>query len=128
MTRQNAIARAATYYASGLLSADLARRVALRTESQEEGRLPELTAYLSEAIAPDVAALGFSTEIFDNPVAGRGPFLIAERHEDSGLPTVLIYGHGDVVRGQDTQWREGLGPWTLTIEEGRWYPQMARHC
>jgi acetylornithine deacetylase/succinyl-diaminopimelate desuccinylase-like protein len=121
MTRQNAIDHAAAYYASGLFRADLARRVAIRTESQETGRLPELRAYLDEEIVPDVTALGFSSEIFENPASGFGPFLISERKEDDGLPTVLIYGHGDVIRGQDAQWRDGLNPWTLTIEGDRWY-------
>lgn len=73
MTRQNAIAHAAAYYASGLLRDDIAWRIAIRTESQEEGRLPVLRAYLDEAIAPDMAALGFSTDVIDNPVSGFGP-------------------------------------------------------
>ncbi|HET7033368.1 MAG TPA: M20 family metallopeptidase, partial [Casimicrobiaceae bacterium] len=48
-------------------------------------------------------------------------FLIAERIEDPALPTVLTYGHGDVILGYDAQWREGLSPWTLTSEGDRWY-------
>jgi acetylornithine deacetylase/succinyl-diaminopimelate desuccinylase-like protein len=50
-----------------------------------------------------------------------GPFLIAERIEDEGLPTVLGYGHGDVIRGQETSWREGLSPWRLTERDGTWF-------
>ena len=49
----------------------------------------------------------FSCEVFENPVAGKGPILLACRHEDDNLPTVLGYGHGDVVRGLEDQWREG---------------------
>ena len=41
--------------------------------------------------------------------------------EDPALPTVLTYGHGDVVNGQDAQWREGRSPRELTIEGERWY-------
>jgi acetylornithine deacetylase/succinyl-diaminopimelate desuccinylase-like protein len=37
------------------------------------------------------------------------------------LPTVLSYGHGDVIRGLEGQWRQGLDPWTLTVEGERWY-------
>jgi acetylornithine deacetylase/succinyl-diaminopimelate desuccinylase-like protein len=34
---------------------------------------------------------------------------------------VLIYGHGDTVRGLDDLWRPGLSPWTLTVEGQRIY-------
>jgi acetylornithine deacetylase/succinyl-diaminopimelate desuccinylase-like protein len=34
---------------------------------------------------------------------------------------VLLYGHGDTVRGLEDQWRAGLAPWTLTEEGDRWY-------
>jgi acetylornithine deacetylase/succinyl-diaminopimelate desuccinylase-like protein len=47
--------------------------------------------------------------------------LVAERHEHAGLPTVLIYGHGDVVRGYDEQWRKPPAPWSLVVEGDRWY-------
>jgi acetylornithine deacetylase/succinyl-diaminopimelate desuccinylase-like protein len=50
-----------------------------------------------------------------------GPILLAERIEDPGLPTVLSYGHGDVIRGLEGQWREGLSPWTLKQEGERYY-------
>src|SRR5690606_11599386 len=35
--------------------------------------------------------------------------------------TVLSYGHGDVVSGQEGQWREGLDPWQLRAEGDRLY-------
>jgi acetylornithine deacetylase/succinyl-diaminopimelate desuccinylase-like protein len=122
MTRQNAIDFAVRAYTSGQFRADLARRVGWRTESQEPGELTALRAYLDEEIVPTVAALGFTTEVLDNPTADCfGPFLIAERIEAAELPTVLLYGHGDVVRGQAAEWRDGLDPWLLTIEGDRWY-------
>ena len=34
---------------------------------------------------------------------------------------MLLYAHGDVVRGYDEQWRDGLSPWTLVEEGERWY-------
>jgi acetylornithine deacetylase/succinyl-diaminopimelate desuccinylase-like protein len=52
---------------------------------------------------------------------GKAPFLFAQRIEDPALPTVFGYGHGDVIRGLDAEWKEGLSPWTLTEREGRWY-------
>jgi acetylornithine deacetylase/succinyl-diaminopimelate desuccinylase-like protein len=35
--------------------------------------------------------------------------------------TVLIYGHGDTIRGLDDLWRQDLSPWSLTIEGERIY-------
>ncbi len=46
---------------------------------------------------------------------------MAERIEDPALLTVLIYGHGDTVRGLDDLWRAGLSPWTITVEGERIY-------
>jgi acetylornithine deacetylase/succinyl-diaminopimelate desuccinylase-like protein len=120
MTRDAAIALAEDRYASGAFAQDLAALVALRTESQNPERAPELTAYLEEAMRPRLAAMGFSCRILRHAKA-RGPFLLAERIEDPALPTVLGYGHGDVIRGLDAQWSEGLSPWRLTERDGRWY-------
>ncbi len=112
-TRDGAIARAALHYDDGSFLADLTRRVAIRSESQVSESFPELRRYLGEEIAPALAAMGYETAIHDNPVKGGGPFLVGKRIEDSALPTVLTYGHGDVIRGLDAQWREGLSPWRL---------------
>ena len=46
MTRAAAIAAAEAYFDEGGFTADLARRVAIPTESQVEERLPVLRAYL----------------------------------------------------------------------------------
>src|SRR5205823_9729138 len=56
----------------------------------------------------------------DNPSRGA-PFLIAHRHEGDALPTVLTYAHGDVIHGDDTQWRAGRSPWNVAVENDRWY-------
>ena len=121
MSRQDAIQRAKASYTSGRYREILARRVAIPTESQKPGREAELRAYLTDEIAPSLSSLGFSSTVHDNPVAGRGPFLIGSRHEAGDLPTVLIYGHGDVVMGEPQDWRTGLDPWSLTIEGDRWF-------
>ena len=116
MTRTASVARAHAYFDSKTFHVDLARRVAIPTESQNPDRAPELTAYLAAELTPSLEALGFTCRVFDNPKKG-GPFLIASRVEGADLPTLLSYGHGDVIRGLDAQWRAGLAPWTL-IEEG----------
>jgi len=120
MSRAAAIAAAETYFDEGGFAADLARRVAIPTESQVEGRGPLLAQYLGDEIASSLARLGFESRIFDNPVRG-GPILIAERREDDAATTVLGYGHGDVIRGLEPQWREGLSPWELTQRGDRLY-------
>jgi acetylornithine deacetylase/succinyl-diaminopimelate desuccinylase-like protein len=102
MTRAAAIAAAERYFDDGGFVADLARRVAIPTESQVEERLPVLHAYLAGEIAPGLARLGFQSEIIDNPVRG-GPVLIAERREEGAATTVFGYGHGDVIRGLEPQ-------------------------
>ena len=99
----------------------LARRVSFRTESQDPARAAELRAYLTDEIGPTLAALGFTWTIWDNPVAGKPPLLFAERIEDASLPTVLMYGHGDVVLGYDAQWTKAASPWTLEERGNRWY-------
>jgi len=120
MTRAAAIAASEAYFDDGGFVADLARRVAIPTESQVEERAPVLGAYLGDEIAPTLKRLGFESRIFDNPVRG-GPILIAERREESAATTVLGYGHGDVIRGLEPQWRDGLSPWQLTRQGDRLY-------
>jgi acetylornithine deacetylase/succinyl-diaminopimelate desuccinylase-like protein len=119
--RAAAIAAAATWFDAGSLLADLRRRVALRTESQLHERADVLAHYLTGEIGPSVERLGFRWTVWENPVSGAPPMLFAERIEDASLPTVLIYGHGDVVAGYDDQWREGRSPWELCAGDGRWY-------
>ncbi len=121
MSRRDAVARIEAYYDEGGFIADLARRVAIATESQDPGSGEILRAYLNDEMQPWFERLGYTCRHFDNPVEGFGPFLLAERIEDADLPTVLTYGHGDVVLGYDDQWRDGLSPWTLTVEGDRIY-------
>lgn len=119
--RQIAVAEAAAMIEDGRFFEIMRRRVAIPTESQNPERIPDCWRYLEEEIAPALTELGFSCRILANPVVGGGPFLIAERIEDPELPTILGYGHGDVVRGIPELWRDGLDPWTLTVEGERWY-------
>ena len=96
MSRDAAIGRAHAYYDNGGFVADLRRRVAIPSSSQEPGRAEALRTYLSDEMAPALASLGFASRILDN--AAGPPFLVAERIEDPTALTVLIYGHGDTVR------------------------------
>ncbi|MFX0542021.1 M20 family metallopeptidase [Roseovarius sp. S4756] len=117
MSRETAIDTVTTYFDNGAFKSELADLVGYRTESQKEGTGPELTRYLAEAMQPRLEEMGFECEIIDNPDPRGGPLLIGERREGDDLPTVLTYGHGDVIRAQEGMWREGLQPFEL-IEEG----------
>ena len=119
MSRDAAIAHARRHLDSGGLVAELTRRIAVPSTSQEPERAAALRSYLDEEMAPSLARLGFAPRVLDNPLGP--PFLVAERIEDPALLTVLIYGHGDTVRGLDDLWRPGLSPWTLTVEGDRIY-------
>ncbi|WP_411150789.1 M20 family metallopeptidase [Streptomyces sp. A30] len=120
-TRDTAIDRATAYFDSGAFLADLSRRVAYPTESRPPADTTKLRAYLTDELAPAARRLGATPRIIDNPVPTAGPFLLAHRHESDDLPTVLVYGHADVVPGQDDHWRTGLSPWHLVVEGDRLY-------
>jgi len=121
MSRAQAISHAERYFDEGGFFADLARRVAIPTESQNPERKAELERYLAAEIGPSFERLGFTWRVFPNSRPAYGPFLVAERIEDPSLVTVFTYGHGDVIRGQDASWRTGLNPWKLTREGDRLY-------
>ncbi len=121
MSRERAIEAIERYFDDGGFFAELSRRVAYRTESQEPDRRDDLYAYLDDEMTPSLEGLGFECRIVDNPLPRGGPFLIARRFEADGLSTVMSYGHGDVVRGYDEQWRDGLDPWRVTKDGERWY-------
>jgi acetylornithine deacetylase/succinyl-diaminopimelate desuccinylase-like protein len=120
-SREDAIARARAHFDSGAFLSDLARRIAIPTESQVPSRQPELYAYLTEEIGPSFERMGYGYRIFDNPIANRGPILLAERLDGPARPTVLTYGHGDVVRGLEESWSEGRSPWRLSEADDRVY-------
>lgn len=120
-TREGAIARAHARFDSGAYLENLRRLVAVPTESQMPERLPDLVRYCTETLPDVMEGMGFETAVLENPEPGRGPVMLATRIEDPGLPTVLIYGHGDVVRGLAGRWREDRDPWAVTIAGDKWY-------
>jgi acetylornithine deacetylase/succinyl-diaminopimelate desuccinylase-like protein len=117
MTREAAIRAATTYLDEGGFTADLTRRVAIPTESQNPDRMAVLGDYLEKEMRGSLEALGFTCDIHPNPASNGGPFLVATRREPGAKHTLFSYGHGDVIRGQDAQWRSGLSPWSI-VQEG----------
>ncbi len=119
--RAAAIQRATAFVDDGRFEADLAARVAVPTESQVPERFKELGRYQRDLMAPAFESMGFENVTLDNPVAGRGPVLVASRIEDPSLPTVLLYGHGDVVRSVGSEWENGRDPYITSREGDRLY-------
>ena len=119
--RAGAIVRARKVFDEGSFVARLAELVACPTESQVASRRDELYRYSTDVFGPLLRQAGFETRVHDNPRAEFGPILIGTRIEDPALPTMLVYGHGDVVRAMPERWRQGLDPWRLSIEGDRIY-------
>ncbi len=120
MTRTDTIARAQTMLRSGEFLDELSRRVAYQTESQNPEKHAALRAYLTDELQPAFKAMDFSTRLIESP-AGKGPYLLAEYRESDSAPTVLVYGHGDVVDGMAGEWRDNLDPWRTTQIGNRLY-------
>jgi acetylornithine deacetylase/succinyl-diaminopimelate desuccinylase-like protein len=116
-TRDGAIARAEKYFDEGSFLEELQRRVAIPTTSQEQGSMPALQEYVSGEMTESLQKLGYDCTVLPNPRSEYGPLLIGRRVEDPALPTVLMYGHGDVIRGQDASVdlaARARGPWHPT--------------
>ena len=120
MTRTDAIARVRQSLHSGEFLRELDRRVAYPTESQNAGRDKELRAYLENELQPVFTQLGFSSRLIESPT-GKAPYLLADYRENASAPTVLMYGHGDVVDGMAGEWRDNLDPWHTTTVGNRVY-------
>jgi acetylornithine deacetylase/succinyl-diaminopimelate desuccinylase-like protein len=120
MTRTEAIDRARQALHSGEFLGELGRRVAYPTESQNPGRRDALRAYLVEELSPAFTQLGFSIKLIESP-DGKNPYLLADYRESASAPTVLMYGHGDVVDGMVGEWRNNLDPWRIAVVGDRVY-------
>ncbi len=124
-SRRGAVDRAHDKMDSGAYLEDLARRIAIPTESQVPERAAELYRYQRDEIGPCFDRMGFTCDILENPVSDRGPVLVASRLEDAAKPTVLIYGHGDVVRAVPEEWSDGLDPFEMKVVDDRVYGRGA---
>jgi len=121
---------------------DSARAQALIDELWDDDIVPRLVEYIeipakSPAFDPDWRANGYLDDAValveawcrDNAVPGtrvevvrlegRTPLLLMEVPGE-GEDCVLLYGHLD-KQPEMHGWREGFGPWTPVIEEGRLY-------
>lgn len=119
--RSKILESAAQYVDSGAFGRDLGKLVSYPTESSTpQGRIA-LKSYLDEVIEPKLLSLGCTVARYDSWRGGLNSFVVGTRHESPDLPTLLCYGHADVVDGQAGEWSQGRGPWTLSEEGDRWY-------
>lgn len=119
--RDKALEAINSYFDDGQFEAELSRRIAYKTESNLAGCEEALTGYLEDEMIPYLEALGFECSTYPNPRADAGPFLVAHRNEGTNIPTIMTYGHGDVVAGYDEQWDNKMNPWQITKVDNRWY-------
>ncbi|KPC59142.1 M20 family metallopeptidase [Streptomyces chattanoogensis] len=125
MIPENLVQRAEEYVDSGAFFAELSAMVAYPTESTRPHSYLAVKAYLDEILVPALTQLGCSVAEYANPDPSGGPFLVGTRVESPKLPTLLCYGHADVVDGHAGQWSNGRDPWTLTADGDRWYGRGA---
>lgn len=116
--RVDAMSAAKELIDSGQLERRLGDLVALRTESQNPAQAAVLDQYLRQMIRPLLINMGFEVDLHQNPIVGAPPLLLANRLENPDLPTILIYGHGDVTHGQDDAWDAGLSPFATVTRDG----------
>ena len=67
MSRAEAILETQRYFDGGGFVADLARRIAIKSESQNPARRAELSAYLEAEMRPYLEGLGFRCNVLANP-------------------------------------------------------------
>jgi acetylornithine deacetylase/succinyl-diaminopimelate desuccinylase-like protein len=120
--RTQALDEARRHVESGEFAAALGRRVAHRTASPVPGSEAALRAFLQDEIGGPLGEAGFEAELVE---CGGGLFALAQRHEGSHLPTLLLYGHGDTVPGMEGRWTDGRDPWTLAADGERLYGRGA---
>ncbi|WP_103355524.1 M20 family metallopeptidase [Amycolatopsis sp. CA-128772] len=114
------LGKARAHVDSGALFTELARLVAHPTVSDAPEGRAVIQAYLDEVLTPALTGLGCAVTQHANPDPAGGPFLVGVRTEGPDLPTLLCYGHADVV-GEAGPWSDGRSPWTLTADGDRWY-------
>lgn len=115
------ISTAQEHFDNGAFLEELRDLIEVQSESTVESSKGFLRSYLKDKMLPIFEEMGFEVQIHENPISGAAPILLAERIEDPSLPTVLSYGHGDVVPGQNEAWQQSLSPWEMKVSDDKAY-------
>ncbi len=117
--KEKAVQHATQYFDKGYFKKDLAELISVKTESQNNEC--NLENYYDQNIIPMLVKMGFKCRVMENPLSKANIILFAERIENAEFSTILTYGHGDVVLGQDSCWDNGLSPYKLIEKDNRYY-------
>ena len=117
--KEKAVQHATQYFDKGYFKKDLAELISVKTESQNNEC--NLENYYDQNIIPMLMEMGFKCKVMENPAFKANIILFAERIENADFSTILTYGHGDVVLGQDSCWDNGLSPYKLIEKDNRYY-------
>lgn len=117
--KEKAVQHATQYFDKGYFKKDLAELISVKTESQNNEC--NLENYYDQNIIPMLVKMGFKCKVMENPLSKANIILFAERIENANFSTILTYGHGDVVLGQDSCWDNGLSPYKLIEKDNRYY-------
>ena len=117
--KEKAVQHATQYFDKGYFRKDLAELISVKTESQNNEC--NLENYYDQNIIPMLMEMGFKCKVMENPASKANIILFAERIENADFSTILTYGHGDVVLGQDSCWDNGLSPYKLIEKDNRYY-------
>ena len=117
--KEKAVQHATQYFDKGYFKKDLAELISVKTESQNNEC--NLENYYDQNIIPMLVKMGFKCNVMENPLSKANIILFAERIENADFSTILTYGHGDVVLGQDSSWDNGLSPYKLIEKDNRYY-------
>jgi len=117
--KEKAVQHATQYFDKGYFKKDLAELISVKTESQNNKC--NLENYYNQNIIPMLMEMGFKCKVMENPAFKANIILFAERIENADFSTILTYGHGDVVLGQDSCWDNGLSPYKLIEKDNRYY-------
>ena len=121
--KEKAVQHATQYFDKGYFRKDLAELISVKTESQNNEC--NLENYYDQNIIPMLVKMGFKCRVMENPLSKANIILFAERIENADFSTILTYGHGDVVLGQDSCWDNGLSPYKLIEKDNRYYGRGA---
>jgi len=117
--KEKAVQHTTQYFDKGYFRKDLAELISVKTESQNNEC--NLENYYDQNIIPMLVKMGFKCRVMENPLSKANIILFAERIENADFNTILTYGHGDVVLGQDSCWDNGLSPYKLIEKDNRYY-------